>query len=248
MNRFLIFLLGCLLPLIVLGQVCDPGKGDVCKVAPPKFVPATIDPNRPNAFPEYPKYSNRFGEEGKVELELYVEVDGSVSSARIVASSGYPRLDKAAVEAVKDWKFLPPLEDGEPVRALHRQTISFNQPGSEWVNIDTSETFTTFTTFVRSHVWEKRNPTPKGKRILVLLNFKQTEVPKDGHKTKYSHGLSVLVTREMDCDSKKVKDIVTTVWSEHWAKGDYMGSTGEGEWKEMGSFDAFCRSWKDLLK
>ena len=60
-----------------------------------------------NPAPVYPPLSRRTNEEGKVMLRVFVEANGSPSRLEIQTSSGYERLDKAALAAVSRWKFAP---------------------------------------------------------------------------------------------------------------------------------------------
>lgn len=63
--------------------------------------------------PEYPLVSRRLGEQGSVVLQVMVGVDGKVTEAKIVQSSGFPRLDQAAVDGVKsNYRFHPGTSDG----------------------------------------------------------------------------------------------------------------------------------------
>jgi protein TonB len=68
-----------------------------------------------NVAPEYPLASRRDGEEGVVVIHAQVLADGSVSDAHVGESSGYERLDDAALAAVLGWRFQPALHDGKPV-------------------------------------------------------------------------------------------------------------------------------------
>jgi protein TonB len=61
--------------------------------------------------------SRRLGEEGRVEVEVQVQADGTASKVSLRRSSGYPRLDEAALEAIKRWKFIPAKRAGEAVAA-----------------------------------------------------------------------------------------------------------------------------------
>ena len=45
---------------------------------------------------------------------MLVGADGSVQDVKIDQSSGYRDLDRAALEAVRKWKFNPGLTDGKP--------------------------------------------------------------------------------------------------------------------------------------
>jgi periplasmic protein TonB len=74
--------------------------------------------------PEYPPVSRRLGEEGTVILEVLVDPDGRATDAKVVQSSGFPRLDQAAIEGVKtNYRFVPGTVDGKP--APMRYTFRF---------------------------------------------------------------------------------------------------------------------------
>lgn len=57
--------------------------------------------------PSYPALSLRRGEEGRVVLSVLVKADGTAGDVNVKKSSGFPRLDTAAVNAVRRWKFEP---------------------------------------------------------------------------------------------------------------------------------------------
>jgi protein TonB len=75
--------------------------------------------------PAYPPLSRRLGEEGKLMLRVELDEKGYVSIARVVTSSGFKRLDDAALAAVKTWRCTPPQRDGQPVRAIALQPFNF---------------------------------------------------------------------------------------------------------------------------
>lgn len=58
---------------------------------------------------------------------LRVELDesGRISMAQVVNSSGFKRLDEAALTAVKTWRCNPPQRNGHPVRAIALQPFNF---------------------------------------------------------------------------------------------------------------------------
>ena len=82
-----------------------------------------------NPPPPYPALSKRMGEEGKVFLRVFVEPDGKPGRVEIKTSSGSPRLDQAAEEAIWRWKFVPGKRGDEPVGAWVIVPISFNLKG-----------------------------------------------------------------------------------------------------------------------
>lgn len=75
--------------------------------------------------PAYPAISRRLGEEGTVVLRVELDETGAVAQARIHASSGFRRLDEAALAAVKTWRCQPAQRNGQPVRATALQPFKF---------------------------------------------------------------------------------------------------------------------------
>ena len=75
--------------------------------------------------PDYPTLSRRLGEEGKLMLQVELDESGRISNTRIINSSGYSRLDNAALAAVKSWRCKPAVRDGKPVRAIALQPFNF---------------------------------------------------------------------------------------------------------------------------
>jgi protein TonB len=65
--------------------------------------------------PRYPVDSRRLREQGTVVLSLTLGTDGRVSSISIAHSSGHPRLDNAARDAVRQWRWSPVMRGGEAV-------------------------------------------------------------------------------------------------------------------------------------
>jgi len=74
-----------------------------------------------NPRPIYPQEARRKGYEGEVLLRVEVLADGRVGGIEVKRSSGYEILDRSALKAVKQWRFVP-AKRGE--RAI-----------SQWVNI-----------------------------------------------------------------------------------------------------------------
>ncbi len=65
-----------------------------------------------NQKPEYPDMAKRLGQQGKVVVRVHIDVEGRPSQAAVGQSSGHPLLDKAAVDAVSGWKFVPGRRNG----------------------------------------------------------------------------------------------------------------------------------------
>jgi protein TonB len=65
--------------------------------------------------PKYPVESRRRKEQGTVFLSVLVGTDGSVQDVSVSRSSGFARLDKAALDAVRRWRWSPLVRGGVPV-------------------------------------------------------------------------------------------------------------------------------------
>jgi protein TonB len=76
--------------------------------------------------PEYPPASRRAGEEGTVQLQVFVLDSGRAGEVKVAKSSGFPKLDEAAINEVKrNWRFVPGKEDGKPVSMWHTFAVTF---------------------------------------------------------------------------------------------------------------------------
>lgn len=75
--------------------------------------------------PNYPAQSMRLNEQGRVFLRVELGEDGRVSGVRINSTSGFTRLDEAAVNAVKTWRCKPAIRNGIAVPAVALQPFVF---------------------------------------------------------------------------------------------------------------------------
>jgi len=95
---------------------------------PPRAAPVRVAPvvkARNCREPDYPSISQRLGEVGSVVVELLVGTDGRVSDSRIQQSSGYERLDQAALKGLSRCRFTPGTVDGEPESAWAQMKYTF---------------------------------------------------------------------------------------------------------------------------
>lgn len=76
--------------------------------------------------PEYPRYSRRHGEEGLVMLMITVDERGRGGEIEVIGSSGYRRLDDAAVQALKRARFHPAERGGSPFPTVKKIAIRFS--------------------------------------------------------------------------------------------------------------------------
>lgn len=76
--------------------------------------------------PVYPAVARAARVQGEVVIEVTVGEDGKVADARVVKS--IPLLDQAALDAVRQWEYQPPLLNGVPTPVVVTVTINFTQP------------------------------------------------------------------------------------------------------------------------
>lgn len=81
---------------------------------PPKIIPASAVQYLEPPVLEYPRLSRRNQESGRVMVRVYIDTAGLPRSVQVSQSSGFPRLDDAAVAAVSKARFKPYTENGQP--------------------------------------------------------------------------------------------------------------------------------------
>lgn len=79
--------------------------------------------------PKYPFESRRRREQGTVVLAITLDPDGKVASVGLSRSSGFDRLDKAALDAVRRWRWSPTIRAGEAVAVRGIVEIPFELTG-----------------------------------------------------------------------------------------------------------------------
>jgi len=80
---------------------------------------------RPETELFYPRLSKDIGEQGIVGVQLFINESGEVRSVQIVYSSGFDRLDKAAVQLASRIRFKPYLVNGVASRVNAGISIKF---------------------------------------------------------------------------------------------------------------------------
>jgi protein TonB len=80
---------------------------------PPKVeLPSSDAAYLQNPKPSYPSLSKRLGEQGKVIIRVLIGVDGLAQKTEIRQSSGFDRLDQAALTTVQRWRYVPGKRNG----------------------------------------------------------------------------------------------------------------------------------------
>ncbi|MCD6569747.1 MAG: energy transducer TonB [Deltaproteobacteria bacterium] len=77
------------------------------------------------SMPRYPVYSRRHGEQGSVVLSVEVLGNGTPGRIGVISSSGHSRLDRAAIRALEDAKFIPAKKSGRAVTSQKKITFTF---------------------------------------------------------------------------------------------------------------------------
>jgi protein TonB len=75
--------------------------------------------------PVYPPASRRQDEEGTVRLRVLVDESGAPREVQVLKSSGHTRLDEAAVDAVKRWRFRAATQAAQTVKAWTQVSVTF---------------------------------------------------------------------------------------------------------------------------
>ncbi len=128
--------------------VADPAPSDQAPIVPAPVPPAPAEPSpapaRPvepavpavqlpsstadylnNPAPAYPPLSRRLGEQGRVVVRVLIGTDGTASQAEIRSSSGFERLDQAALQTVLKWRYVPGKRAGVPEAMWFNVPINF---------------------------------------------------------------------------------------------------------------------------
>ncbi len=81
--------------------------------APKMIPPSAVQYLEPPVL-VYPRLSERNGERGRVMVRVFIDTFGMPQNVQASVSSGFPRLDEAAVSAVRKARFKPYTENGQP--------------------------------------------------------------------------------------------------------------------------------------
>jgi len=106
---------------VVGGTVGGTVGGRLGAVLPPRFDAAYLK----NPAPDYPSLSRRMGETGRVVLRVLVSPEGRAEQLEVRTSTGHPRLDQAALDAVRRWRFVPAKQGDHAVSAWVLVPLTF---------------------------------------------------------------------------------------------------------------------------
>lgn len=102
------------------GPALEPASPPPPPITPPRGIIET------QTGPTYPAIARRLREEGTVRLRLTIGTDGSVVAAEVLESSGFMRLDDAALRWVqRHWRYEPAMEGTMPIVSSTEATLIF---------------------------------------------------------------------------------------------------------------------------
>jgi protein TonB len=118
----------------VIGGIIGSGSSPAAVPALPKPVP-TVQRVRVSAGaingrlihriePTYPPVAQQAHIQGAVVLAALIDKEGNVQSLQVV--SGHPLLVRAAIDAVKQWRYQPLLVNGQPIEVETTVTVNFH--------------------------------------------------------------------------------------------------------------------------
>lgn len=117
-------------------QWIDQGR-TLAPVEPPHIAPSAQQEKRPLKIsepileaqlisriePQYPRIAIQTRTQGTVQLHAIISRDGRITSLDVI--SGHPFLVKAALDAVRQWRYRPTMLNGEPVEVETSITVIF---------------------------------------------------------------------------------------------------------------------------
>ena len=98
---------------------------EVAPPSPPVADTANMKVNR-RVDPIYPAGSRRDGEQGTGMFRVLVDEKGHPKDVQVLKTSGFPRLDEAAMTAIRKWAFSPAVQNSQPVQSWTRVQVTFN--------------------------------------------------------------------------------------------------------------------------
>jgi periplasmic protein TonB len=79
----------------------------------------------PGGWERYPAESIRAHESGRPTITICISAAGAIDSVQLTQSSGFPRLDQAAVDLGREARFRPAMREGKPVPFCAPYRITF---------------------------------------------------------------------------------------------------------------------------
>lgn len=100
-------------------------EGDAAVFTKSRELDARIRPIK-RIEPVFPRLAKVTEDQGKALIEVYIDQEGNAQLPRIVTASE-PAFGYSACQAIAQWKFEPPLKDGNPVVVKVRVPVKFKR-------------------------------------------------------------------------------------------------------------------------
>ena len=110
----------------ITAPVAPSAAAVVTAAAPTVQLPSSDADYLQNPSPPYPPISRRLNEQGRTTVRVLIGIDGLPQRSEVAKSSGFERLDQAALVTVMRWRFVPGKRGGVP------EAMWFNVP-INWV-------------------------------------------------------------------------------------------------------------------
>lgn len=106
----------------------QPDKAAAAPAASFRGLPLVTDPafREPPRKPAYPRRAVDLDQKGTVVVRALVDAEGNPAAIEIWESSGFPMLDRAAEQAVRQWRFRPATLNTRPTEAWVQVAVHFN--------------------------------------------------------------------------------------------------------------------------
>jgi len=101
-------------------------RATTARVTPRSSAPVPI---AGNPLPKYPISALRHGEGGQVVLQVRIDEKGLPIDVDVARRSGSRELDRAAMQAVRGWRFKPATRNGKPVSSVVELPVAFKPQG-----------------------------------------------------------------------------------------------------------------------
>lgn len=102
--------------------------GAAAPVQTGQSTPPRLDPSGTNLQPNYPASALPGREQGAIILNVEVTESGKARGVLLLQSTGFLDLDRAAIDAVLGWHFIPATTDGKPAAGHVNERIVFAPP------------------------------------------------------------------------------------------------------------------------
>jgi protein TonB len=112
-------------PVVPPADTPMPPSENAIAATPAESAPAQDLKTANRVEPIYPSASRRAGEQGTVRLKVLVDANGRPHDVNVVKGSGFARLDDAAVEAVRKWRFVAATNGTNKIQAWTQVAVTF---------------------------------------------------------------------------------------------------------------------------